>query len=106
MFVPFFSWRMSKKDTGEPSDSLVSDMEALARSAYRHGRRVVILVVGSTVVLIGLVLFVTPGPAVVVIPIGLAILGLEFAWARRWLRKMGKTVIDVQNQIMKPRNDG
>jgi tellurite resistance protein TerC len=106
MFVPFFSWRMSKKGTGEPSESLVGDMEALAKSAYRHGRRVVILVVGSTVVAVGLVLLVTPGPAIVVIPVGLAILAIEFAWARRWLRKMGKTVKDVQNQIMKPRNDG
>ena len=106
MFVPFFSWRMSKKGTGGPSESLVSDMEALAKSAYRHGRRVVILVVGSTVVAVGLVLLVTPGPAIVVIPVGLAILAIEFAWARRWLRKMGKTVKDVQNQIMKPRNDG
>jgi tellurite resistance protein TerC len=33
----------------------------------------------------GVALLVLPGPAFVVIPMGLAILGLEFAWARRWL---------------------
>lgn len=49
-------------------------------------KRVVILVVGGTVLLLGVALIVLPGPAVVVIPAGLAILAIEFAWARRWLR--------------------
>jgi tellurite resistance protein TerC len=33
-------------------------------------------------------LLVTPGPALVVIPIGLGILSIEFSWARRWLKKV------------------
>ena len=49
-------------------------------------KRIVILVVGTTVVLIGIVMLVAPGPAIVVIPAGLAILATEFAWARHWLR--------------------
>ena len=56
-------------------------------SAYRHARRVIVAVVGGTVVLAGVALLVLPGPAVLVIPVGLGILGLEFAWARRWLRR-------------------
>jgi tellurite resistance protein TerC len=55
---------------------------------YRTARRIVIAIVGGTVLLIGLVMIVTPGPAILVIPAGLAILGLEFAWARRWLRRV------------------
>ncbi len=54
---------------------------------YKTARRIVVGVVGGTVLVIGIVLLVLPGPAFVVIPLGLAILGLEFAWARRWLRK-------------------
>lgn len=54
----------------------------------KAARRIVITVVGFTVVLIGIVLIVTPGPALVVIPVGLAILSLEFAWARRLLRRV------------------
>ncbi len=38
-----------------------------------------------TVLLIGIALLVLPGPAFIVIPIGLAILATEFVWARRWL---------------------
>ncbi len=48
--------------------------------------RVVVFIVGSTVLLFGIALIVLPGPAFVVIPVGLAILATEFAWARRWLR--------------------
>ena len=49
-------------------------------------KRVVIAVVGGTVLALGIALIVPPGPAFIVIPAGLAILALEFAWARRWLR--------------------
>jgi tellurite resistance protein TerC len=68
------------------------------RLLIRQLRRLIIAVVGITVVLIGIAMIVLPGPAVVVIPFGLSILALEFAWAKRLLdrvketaaRKMGK----------------
>ena len=50
-------------------------------------KRVVVAVVGGTVTLVGIALIVLPGPAFVVIPIGLSILATEFLWARRWLQK-------------------
>ncbi len=59
---------------------------------YRMARRIVVLVVGMSVLIFGVVLIVLPGPAFVVIPIGLAILSIEFAWARRWLRKVRETI--------------
>ena len=62
---------------------------------YRWARRIAVGVVGGTVLLIGLALIVLPGPAFVVIPVGLAILGLEFAWARRWLRKVKERSVQV-----------
>jgi tellurite resistance protein TerC len=58
------------------------------RLTYRWARRVAIAVLGGTVVLIGICMIVLPGPAVLVIPAGLAILGLEFAWAKQWLEKV------------------
>ena len=51
----------------------------------KYARRVVVAIVGMTVLLFGISLIVLPGPAFVVIPVGLAILATEFAWARRWL---------------------
>jgi uncharacterized protein (TIGR02611 family) len=58
-------------------------------------RRVIVTVVGATVMLIGIALVVLPGPAFVVIPVGLAILATEYAWARRWLRKVRRMAKDV-----------
>ena len=54
----------------------------------RYAKRVVVLIVGMTVFLIWIALIVLPGPAFVVIPIGLAILATGFAWARRWLHAL------------------
>lgn len=59
---------------------------------YRVARRIVVTLVGVSVLLVGVIMLVTPGPAFVVIPVGLAILGLEFAWARRWLKKVRERV--------------
>ncbi len=55
---------------------------------YRAGRKIVVGVVGATILLVGVALLVLPGPAIVVIPVGLGILALEFAWARRWLKRL------------------
>ena len=49
-------------------------------------KRLVVAVVGGTLLALGIALIVLPGPAFLVIPAGLAILAIEFAWARRWLR--------------------
>ena len=56
-----------------------------AHPALSLATKVTVGVVGTLVVVAGVVMFVTPGPAVIVIPLGLAILATEFAFARRWL---------------------
>jgi uncharacterized protein (TIGR02611 family) len=61
------------------------DATATSLSAWRWVRKAVVLVIGGTVVLIGVAMIVLPGPAVVVIPAGLGILATEFVWARRLL---------------------
>ena len=63
-------------------------MKDTVHITYKVARRIAVLAVGSTVLAIGIVMIVMPGPAIVVIPIGLAILGIEFAWAKIWLRKL------------------
>ena len=71
---------------------------------YKVARRIVITVLGVTVLLIGLALIVLPGPAFVVIPAGLAILSLEFAWARRWLHKLKDGTNHILNTFKPERN--
>ncbi|HYC22429.1 MAG TPA: PGPGW domain-containing protein [Candidatus Bathyarchaeia archaeon] len=60
--------------------------------ALRQARRLVVLVVGSSVVAVGVLMIVLPGPAFVVIPAGLAILATEFVWARRLLDRVKQQV--------------
>jgi uncharacterized protein (TIGR02611 family) len=65
-------------------------VERLRAQRDRHHRRprpvrALYVVAGFTILLAGLVLLITPGPAFVVIPIGLALLSLEFAWAEQLL---------------------
>ena len=67
-------------------------------NTYKIARRIAVAVVGSTVLAVGVALIVLPGPALVVIPIGLAILGLEFAWARIWLQKIRRSISNQKNE--------
>jgi len=75
------------------------DWQATATITYKWARRIAIAVIGGTVVVIGLVMIVLPGPALVVIPIGLGILGLEFAWARRWLARVRDHADELINGV-------
>lgn len=63
------------------------EAEELARTALRQARRVQILIVGTAIVLMGVFMLIGPGPGLLVIPIGLAMLATEFAWARQLLDK-------------------
>jgi hypothetical protein len=49
-------------------------------------KRIIVAILGGATLLVGVALIVLPGPALVVIPLGLTILAAEFVWARRWLR--------------------
>jgi uncharacterized protein (TIGR02611 family) len=59
---------------------------------YKVARRIIVTLVGSTILFLGVIMIITPGPALVFIPLGLAILGLEFAWARVWLRRLRERI--------------
>jgi len=55
-------------------------------------RKIVILLLGISVLLIGILMLVLPGPAFIVIPAGLAILATEFVWAKNVLQKVKEKV--------------
>ena len=65
--------------------------------SFKFLKRIVIAIVGFTVLLIGVAMMILPGPAFIVIPLGLAILATEFVWAQRLLTK-AKAYFDKQRQ--------
>jgi len=71
----------------------------LAHQTYVVARKVVIALIGGTVTLIGIAMIVLPGPAFIVLPAGLAILAIEFAWARRWLKKVKRMAHEAMEKM-------
>jgi len=66
-------------------------MNTLVVKTLQQAKRLIVIVVGSTVLLLGIAMIVLPGPAVLVIPIGLSVLATELVWARRLLNKLKST---------------
>jgi len=72
-----------------PRPKLVEKLQERRQAHLQRSRviRVLYVLVGFTVLLGGLAMLVLPGPAFLVIPIGLAILALEFTWAEAMLER-------------------
>ena len=84
------------------SDWLSRVLVCLKVDEVPHIKRIIVTVVGGTILVGGVAMFLTPFPAVLVIPAGLAVLGTEYAWARRWLRnarKMAKRALSQTQRI-------
>jgi tellurite resistance protein TerC len=64
-------------------------------------KKIIVSVVGFTVLLIGIVMIITPGPALIVIPAGLTILASEYSWAKRWLAKVKNLGEKVVKKVKK-----
>jgi len=72
---------------------------SVASSSLRFARKVAVAVIGSTVLALGIALIVLPGPAFIVIPLGLAILATEFLWARRLLRRVRQGAASAYQRV-------
>ena len=73
------------------------------RAAFKLLRRVGIALAGFIVLLAGIAMIVLPGPAFIVIPLGLGILSLEFPWAARWRHRFhayaAKAVKSIKEKV-------
>ena len=78
-FLDFFKLRV-KKAFSDVFDTPVG----------RPAKKAMITVVGVVITLLGVLLIILPGPAWILIPVGLAILAIEYPIARKWLRQFQK----------------
>ena len=76
-------------------------MNILILKTLKQAKRVIVIVVGATILVIGIAMIALPGPAVFVIPVGLSVLATELVWARKLLNKLKTTF-----QKGKERNNG
>ena len=56
--------------------------------------------IGFTVLLLGVVMLALPGPGLVTIVLGLALLGTEFVWARRLMKRFGDGANHIKNSFL------
>ena len=49
-------------------------------------RKISITLVGGLLLLLGIIMIALPGPAILIIPLALSILALEYSWAKHYLK--------------------
>jgi len=69
-------------------------------TTLRQAKRIVKIVIGFTVFLLGVVMLVLPGPGVLTIIVGLAILGTEFVWAKRLYKRFEEGANNIKNSVL------
>lgn len=92
----------ARRDTAALVSPIPREFQEAAETAWKQVRRLAILIVGSSVVAVGVAMIVLPGPAILVIPAGLGILGVEFLWARRILVRMRRSAKSVLESTLGP----
>lgn len=79
--------------------SLKTRISAAWKTLPSSVRKSIVLVIGSTLIVIGLVLIILPGPFTMpLLILGLVVLALEFAWAERMLEQ-----VKIQGAKVDPR---
>lgn len=68
-------------------------------------QNVLLMIIGFALVVIGLLFIILPGPAIIFLPVGLAMLSLQFDWAKVWLKRcqhmMRKSAVALDNLWLK-----
>jgi uncharacterized protein (TIGR02611 family) len=63
-------------------------------------KRFVKILVGFTLLVLGIIMIVTPGPGWLTIILGLGILAAEFVWARRLLDRLKQQGIRLRDTVL------
>ncbi len=55
-------------------------------------KKLIISIIGSLLLIIGIIMIIVPGPAYLIIPAGLGILGTEYLWAKRLHQRINESI--------------
>jgi tellurite resistance protein TerC/cation:H+ antiporter len=69
-------------------------------TTVKQAKRLITIVIGFTIVLVGLIMIFTPGPGLAAIVIGLALLGTEFVWAKKLMKRFEHHANSVKNSFV------
>jgi Flp pilus assembly protein TadB len=82
-----------------PSAHRASEASLMIVRTVEQVRRAFRVVAGFTLLLVGVVMLVTPGPGWLVIFLGLSLLAAEFIWARRLMDRMKREGERVRDAV-------
>jgi len=85
---------------------LIAPIKAVALFIKRSGKRIAVTIAGVAVILLGIVMLVLPGPGLLVIIAGLAILATEYVWAERLLRMAKERAIQAKDKVLRKKANG
>lgn len=64
-------------------------------------KKIFVLILGLTILIFGLALLVLPGPGLIIIIAGLAVLAIEFIWAKKLLEKLKEKTKGIKERVLK-----
>jgi len=67
----------------------------------RNGKRIAVSIAGFALVLAGLAMLVLPGPGILVIIAGLAVLATEYVWAQTALNYTKRKASEAKDRVMR-----
>ncbi len=70
-------------------------------TTVKQAKRLITIVIGFTILLLGIIMLVTPGPGIAAIILGLALLGTEFIWAKKLMKRFNHHANNVKNSFVK-----
>ena len=77
---------------------------AVWRFLERNGKRIAVSISGGVLVLAGLAMLVLPGPGVVVIIAGLAVLATEYVWAQRAMNFAKRKASEAKDKVTRKKS--
>lgn len=69
-------------------------------NSFQQAKRIVKVIIGFTLLALGIVMIATPGPGWLTIMLALGILAAEFVWARRLLDRMKEQGVRLRDTVM------
>jgi uncharacterized protein (TIGR02611 family) len=82
-----------------PVTVIANGRVAMHLQVLRFGKRLLIALVGGIVVVAGVILMPLPGPGMLIVALGLAILALEFERPRAWLAHLKARGVELKHRF-------
>ncbi len=75
-----------------------------AKKVAGYIQKLIIVLIGTPIVILGVILIPLPGPGVVVTLLGLSIFSLAFEWPKPYVKKMRNVLMAIYSKFLEEKN--